>query len=610
MTQTNADQKNIRKNVMALLGALLVCLALMAKLTVCTEKELSALDISFFAKLAVYFKETNIADIFIFAGSLVWLKKLCEKGFDLWAAVTSLVFSFLYVVCSSYKAYESMRLFTAGSFYLMMGLVVILGYAVLFYMLLAPLFEAVTGGAFMEKTGGEMLPELSSKKVFGISFLVIFFVWFVFSLMNFPGTISPDAQQQVDQVLGNLEWSAHHPPLSSIIMGGLFNFGIKIGHINFGFYLYILLHILVGAGVFSYTVKKIYELPISRWFALSALVFFALNPLWLTFAQWFEKDLLYTEIVTLAFVYIADIYMKKNCSTGDAVRLTLACLFACLLRKNGIYALLPAVIVLIIVMPKGGRKKIAVSLVIWFALCELVTSALYPALGIKSGSTREALSIPFQQTACYVRDHGDEVTEEERGAIDAVLNYDGLAENYLPTKSDPVKDEYKEDSSKLPAYFKVWGAMLLKHPETYVNAYMNQYFCYLAPMYSDLQKVATEYGKWENKRGLVHTSSKTSQLFAGLKASCEQLPLIKYLADPGVYTWLMILCIALLIKCRCFGGLVAMLPGFMNFLVCMAGPLNGSSRYALPLIAAMPLMVAVTVALCGNRNRKTEQNNV
>ena len=82
------------------------------------------------------------------------------------------------------------------------------------------------------------------------------------------------------------------------------------------------------------------------------------------------------------------------------------------------------------------------------------------------------LSIPFQQTALYVKEHGDEVTEEEQKAINAVLDYDSLAEGYSSWISDPVKDTFKADGS-LKEYFEVWVKQLFKHPETYFQAFFN-----------------------------------------------------------------------------------------------------------------------------------------
>jgi len=82
------------------------------------------------------------------------------------------------------------------------------------------------------------------------------------------------------------------------------------------------------------------------------------------------------------------------------------------------------------------------------------------------------LSVPFQQTARYVKYHADELSDEDIKTIDYVLNYDTLAERYKPEIADPVKNEYNKytKTKDLIAYFKIWFKGLVKHPETYIDA--------------------------------------------------------------------------------------------------------------------------------------------
>ena len=49
---------------------------------------------------------------------------------------------------------------------------------------------------------------------------------------------------------------------------------------------------------------------------------------------------------------------------------------------------------------------------------------------IASVGKQEALSVCFQQTARYVKYHGDEVTQEEEEAIKKVLNYKDIGNLY------------------------------------------------------------------------------------------------------------------------------------------------------------------------------------
>ena len=53
-------------------------------------------------------------------------------------------------------------------------------------------------------------------------------------------------------------------------------------------------------------------------------------------------------------------------------------------------------------------------------------------------------SVPFQQTARYVKEHSEEITTEEAEAIRGILDFDHLAELYNPEISDAVKWTYKD----------------------------------------------------------------------------------------------------------------------------------------------------------------------
>lgn len=90
-------------------------------------------------------------------------------------------------------------------------------------------------------------------------------------------------------------------------------------------------------------------------------------------------------------------------------------------------------------------------------------------------------SLPFQQTARYVRDYGTEVTEDEKQAIEKVLDYNSLAEIYSEVTADPVKTTYHAQNTKeLMDYFTVWFRQFLKHPVCYIESFWNQnYYIFL-----------------------------------------------------------------------------------------------------------------------------------
>lgn len=587
-----------KKLIFNLILSLFITLAVSFLFQVIEMDDKGSFAVNFLAKLAVSFRYDYFVDLLAVLGSFFLLDKFCDKKPETLSLVISIVFGFLYVVGQSYKNFESMLLFTANTFQLFIAILVVFGYAALFYLLNSMLVVAI------EKANvSHTITNPSSRKLFWFSFLMIIVCYTIWSLMNYPGTFNPDAQQQVDQVLGNIEWENVHPPLGSVIMGGLYNLGRNLGSATLGVYLYIFLQNSVCAAAFAYCIKRIYEWGAGIKASIMTLLFFAVNPFWLTYAQLYNKDQLYVGLMTFFTMIIADVIKKREVLTKDIVKITLLAILTSLIRKNGIYSIVPTLFLLIFVVTKAEKKKIIGSLVGIVLVYELVNNALYPAIGIKEGSIKEALSIPFQQTANYVKYYGEDVTPEEKEIINAVLDYDAIAENYKPFLSSPVKDTYKEDSSKLPAYFGVWFKMFFKHPGSYMNAFMCNYSGYMTPVYSDLAGVDTEAKKWDLKREITHASGNGPIIVKQVKLLGERMPILKYLGDPGIYTWLLILATVFLIKKKKYKEIIFFVPNIMNLLVCFASPLNGSSRYALPLIAMAPFYIFWTVRNYKNENK-------
>ena len=131
------------------------------------------------------------------------------------------------------------------------------------------------------------------------------------------------------------------------------------------------------------------------------------------------------------------------------------------------------------------------------SISTLYSNALLPVCNVTPGSTREMLSIPFQQTARSLKYLSDKATDKERKAISAVLDYDRLIELYNPERADNVKDTYNENATKeeLIIYFEVWLEMLKKHPSHYIHVTMNNCYYYFYPGNRLAQYYTFQYSK-------------------------------------------------------------------------------------------------------------------
>ena len=228
----------------------------------------------------------------------------------------------------------------------------------------------------------------------------------------------------------------------------------------------------------------------------------------------------------------------------------------------------------------------------------LYANVLLPACNVPSGPFHEMLSVPFQQTARYVREYPEDITEEEYAVIDAILGMEDLAERYDPNLSDPVKNACTDDSSTVGPYLKIWLKQFLRHPLVYVEATMNNCYGFFHPN-------SREYIFWyttistnpdlvfDEIEGLMPLKIAARYLVMLF----ESFPLTMPLGNSGCHVWLALYLLCKARERRDKRILIPFASVLMSMLICMACPvffINGV-RYALPIIYATPLLTAMTL---------------
>ena len=88
--------------------------------------------------------------------------------------------------------------------------------------------------------------------------------------------------------------------------------------------------------------------------------------------------------------------------------------------------------------------------------------------------------------------------------------------------------------------------------------------------------------------------NKFAKFFVHLEYATMEMPLVKYFCMAGTYTWILLICMMLLLREKLYSKLIWFVPEIMNVLVCIASP-TWHIRYALPVIATLPLMIGWTI---------------
>lgn len=440
----------------------------------------------------------------------------------------------------------------------------------------------------------EAEPALSAS-AFWSAFGLILAGWLPWLVLCFPGSLSQDASNQIAQILGVIPPSGHHPYASSWLMGTLYRlFGEGTG----GMFANVLLQTLVCAAAYAFSCAAIRGFAGRRAGWLS-VAFFALLPTWGAYAQALMKDTIHAGFFA-AFSTCCMLFAARRgaLKPGLLLLLALSALLCALSRNSGLYLVVPAMAALAFTAQKlRGRLTVLGLAAGVLSLTLLFNNLLLPALDVAPGPISEAFSLPFQVTARCCLDHPEDVRPEERAAIDAVLDYDVILEVYDPYVSDLVKNSFRGDASALPAYFKVWLRMGLRHPLSYCQAALNSFYGYFSPGFL----LGGFGGAFFGSAGQDFDIS-VAHAFPELCLAAERWNLISSHAPglsalqmPSTYTWLLLLCTAALLRKRRFRRAAAALPLWLALAACCLSPVNGLVRYALPLMAAVPVLCGYTV---------------
>lgn len=449
------------------------------------------------------------------------------------------------------------------------------------------------------------------KHLFFFSVCAILLVWGLWMLSYYPASMDNDVFAQLYAFM--YEPHNHHPWFSSCVLGICYKIGEKINNDNLGIFIYVMGRNMILACIYAKCVVLQKEMGLKRTVYYLTLLFWAVTPVWGAYAKHAFKDTFTTGLFCL---YIMTLIMMIYRITNNSLNFKIcilhgaATLFVSLFRNNCIYAVLPAAALLIIFMFRVRQEKkyiliIFISVMSYFGYNHYI----FNYGGVRQGSFREAMSIPFQQTARTVKYHKDELTKEELDGISRLFRYEDLPEAYNPILSDPVKfgctlpDETRmpDDISK---YMKTWMKMFFRYPVTYIEAAVGQSYGYYSftpnlPEGSGNMNSGMTVFDWIGcdsgfdgnfQFHYIEKLSVPRQILHVWVKVWDKIPILCLTDVCAFYTWSIVLIFYYVLTKRRYRFLIPLVSvGFM-ILTCIASPVNDCFRYFSPVAAAYPVL--------------------
>ncbi len=529
------------------------------------------------------------------------------------AAVFSGLAPLALILCKSYSKKGSWAYVLGSEGAVFLTLIKMLGCGMVIYALLSVL----SNYAFNVNSAYYLKKPLSMKReIFGYGALFFVF-WAPYMLLLYPGCFTPDAKDELAQLVGRYvnAWSAraivladesvlintHHPVFYTEILNITLKFGALIHSYAIAFELLCIVQAAVLALSFAYCIAVMKKYGARQRFIMLSAAFFALNPLFPIYSMTVVKDTFFMAMMTLVIVLTYELLTAERITRGRLVAYAACVLVFIMTRNNGIYIMALMLVCILLFRLKDRKRTVKIASA---ALCSMlvfqigIAGVIYPAMNISSGSPRELLSVPFTQTARYVHDYRDDISPEEEKAILGVLNgnLDEIGKSYDKELADSIKSQYCKyaTSDDLKAYIKAWLTGLKKHPDSYIQAYLNLHYGWFSfggnkqVTYANIgdKHIDTVIDGFDNYMGKEAPRDLVDYALELLMKN----PLSGALLEMATYTWIYVLLILYGLMKKRRNALLAASAAYFNYLISFAGPV-AYMRYTVPMVCALPFVI-------------------
>ena len=568
------------------------------------------------------------------------------------SAVVSIIFGFCMWFGTVFSNKESWNYFLRNKYVKILDIWYILAYTLLMFGALLIIGKIVAASGNKAEQKAEVKTKAKTKdktvrntrKVFFMCAAVLLVCWLPYYIVFWPGFQHTDLPTQMLQYFHvptrfqghditdgvNILYSNDHPYFQTKLVGLCIEFGFKIHNVNVGYSIYTFIKMIAFIVAFSSIIATLYRFEVNHTLLKISLVLYAVIPVFPLYSLLIGGDSFFSVFFLYYMLEILWIFGTKGAvlKNNKFILAMILEIFLMSASKNqGVYVAAAMFLFCIIYFSKY-RARIAVCMVVPIILFQFgYCGAFFKVAKIASVGKQEALSVCFQQTARYVKYHGDEVTQEEEEAIKKVLNYKDIGNLYDPNLSDPVKKTFKTESTSedLKNYFKVWLSMGLKHPGEYIQSFIANTYQYY---YMEFRNKRGLYLKPEimdfyiRKRPWVQKSEAIQKLIRKLQVhvpeklksvrekgvlamdTVRRFPVVSWFTNPGVITWMMLIGFFALWTKRRYTSILEFLPVFLIFGVCPLSPKNGNLRYLYPACCMVPALLAAAFG-----NLREEQAN-
>lgn len=434
-----------------------------------------------------------------------------------------------------------------------------------------------------------------------ISFILcvclICLAWMPYFLRYFPGIVTSDSYSQIEQTIGVIPVSNHHPITHTAIIGCCVNLGLLITKdINIGIAIYSIFSMILMAVLDTLVLKYLAKKKTSIWLRGVTLLFYMFYPINAIYSMTMWKDILFSGIVPIFLILNYELIRSPECfleKKRNILVYIFVSLLTILLRHNGFYMVILTIPFVFILIRQYWKKALPMFLGVVLANM-MIHFIFYNVLQIQKGSVVEMLSIPVQQIARVEKNHREELQQNEIESINHFFVVEYIGDKYNPILSDDVKwsmnlEYFQEHKGE---FFSLWIKLMIQYPKEYVESFIANSYGYYYP---EARNTAVSTVTMDHNMGIVQQPKIKGFLVEKMikLTDSRSIPILAMCFSIGMGVWMIVICFGYQLYKKQYRTLIIYLPLFILWLTLIASPAFCEFRYAYPLILSLPIIISL-----------------
>jgi hypothetical protein len=441
-------------------------------------------------------------------------------------------------------------------------------------------------------------------------------------VVYWPGILHFDTLRSYSYARGTHFWQTYEPVGHSLLIAVMQWLGTTLGWGDAGgVAIGSITVILAGSAAFTFMLGRMAVWGLCSGIWAASLAWLVLLPVFGYFSVGLVKDVPFSIAMIVFMVCVGELAFGRPDTAKKRwpwVTMTVAGIFAFMLRNNGIHVMALTLPLLLIPLRHFWKRILVVSAAL-VAAYGIYVGPVYAMLNVRPGPQEEAYSVPLQQLGRINKFHGSDLSTADRAFLTSVFfgRPPGvLAKGYVPWLADPMKlsarDTWGDRSTT--EFLAGWARVAAKYPVTAIGATLANTVGYWDPEGPSYDGLTRWSANDAPARG-IHLDIPAEKPTAGLAARIESsgimptrtyghglnddgyraIPVLGLAMSPGPVCWLWLIAALLVLRRRNRMALAVFVPAGALLLTFLAGPISGGQRYSLTLFMALPIAVAAVV---------------